>query len=604
MTQTRAHVITQYLVKVEGSDLDDALMALLVEVTVDDHRWLPDAVELRFRDHELVVVDDASLEVGKKLRVGVQSGDSPEWLADVEITSIEMMYDEGGTWTVVRGYDASHRLQRGRSARAFVKMNVADIFTKVVQGAGAPVGSVESGPVLEEVIQPNISDWEFLNRLARDFGLEVVVDRGKVGLCKPVSASAGEEMTLTLGESIHSLRVAVSAAEQVRDVQVRSWDPKQKQVVVGKADASTTVAAIGSSMEPKKMAAAFGNRTLTVTDVPYVAEQGKLTTMAKGFADQVGATFVDLEVVIDGHARAQSGKVVKLDGVGTRFGGKYVVTSARHVLGPDGYTTTLSVSGRRDTSLRGLVGSSTGSGGSVLGLVPAIVTDILDPDKKGRVKVKLPWLADDIQTDWSRTVQMGGGKGGGMVIPEVDDEVLVGFEQGRLECPYVIGGLYNGKDGPGAGAVADVDSSSGAVSRRSFADREGNRVELIKAGSGDTGVRVTTGDGKFSMYFDGKNQTIQLASAGKVEIAGDSDISLVAKGNASIEAAGNLTLKATGNIKAEATGNFDAKATGNMTAEGMATTVKGQTAVSVQGAMAELKGSAATTITGGIVKIN
>jgi phage protein D len=593
MTQSE-HIITTADVKLDGASLTPAVADLLVEVIVDDHRWLPDSVELRFRDNGLTVVDSGGFEVGKKLKVGARQGDRVAELAEVEVTAVELVYDPEGTWTIVRGLDAAHRLQRGRRIQSFVQQAVPDIFRKVVSASGAPLGTVASGPTLEEVIQPNISDWEFLRRLAGDYGLEVTVDRGKVGLSQPVKASRSADLTLRLGEHIMALRVAVSAVEAISKVEVRAWDPKQKKAVVGSAQSATDVAAIGQTSDPAKLAGTFGSRTLTVTDVPLSVKSNDLTTMARGFADQVGAASVDLEVTTMGNPGGKSGAVVQLEGVGTRFSGKYVVTAARHTLGPDGYQTTLSVSGRRDASLHGLTSAGAAQTGLVPGLVPGIVSNINDPDKKGRVKVTLPWLGDQLETDWARTVQMGGAKGGGIVIPEVDDEVLVGFEQGRLEYPYVIGGLYNGKDGPGKGAVDDV--SSGAVSRRSFADRKGNRIELVDASNGETGVLVTTGDGEFSMYFDGKAQTIKIESSGKVEISSQSDLSLSTDGN--------LTLKAKGNISAEATGNFKAKATGNFEAEGMSATLKGQTAVSVQGVAAELKGSGSTTITGAIVKIN
>lgn len=66
----------------------------------------------------------------------------------------------------------------------------------------------------------------------------------------------------------------------------------------------------------------------------------------------------------------------------------------------------------------------------------------------------LPWLSDEYASDWARTAQSGGTGGGEAFIPEVGDEVLVGFEHGHLDRPYVLAGLYNGKDRPGGGPRA------------------------------------------------------------------------------------------------------------------------------------------------------
>ena len=598
MTAAVEFIANKQRIQLEGSDLSADLMDKLVEVTVDDQRSLPDFVELRFRDQDFTVIEKGPFEVGAKLKVGVDQA-RLEWLSEVEITALELIYDPDGTWTLVRGYDSSHRLQRGRNVRTFLKSTVGDAFKKVVSGAGVTAGSVEAGPTLEELIQPNVSDWEFLQGLARDYGFELVVDQGKVGLVKPASATGTHEVIL--GEDLEAMRVALSAAEQVKEVQVRSWDPAQKKAVVGKGTPKTSVAAISTTAQ--SLAATFGNRTTTVSDMPHLTAQGALDVAAQSFAEQLASTFIDAELLIRGNAAIHSGAKITVSGAGERFSGTYLVTAARHTLSPEGYTTEVTVSGRRDATLHGLTSPGAGSAGTVLGLVPAIVTNNTDPDKVGRVKVKLPWLSEELETDWARTVQMGGAKGGGMVIPEVDDEVLVGFEHGRLECPYVIGGLYNGKDKPGTGEVDDV--SGGAVSRRSFADREGNRIELIKASDGAKGVRITTGDGKFSMYFDGKSQTIKIDSGGKVEVSSKTDLSLEAQGNLTLKATGNITAEANGNFEAKATGNFTAKATGTFEASGMTAALKGQTKASVEGSVAaELKGGATTTISGAIVKIN
>ena len=94
--------------------------------------------------------------------------------------------------------------------------------------------------------------------------------------------------------------------------------------------------------------------------------------------------------------------------------------------------------------------------------------------------------------DRSATLQLGGAKGGGLVLPEVNDEVLVGFEQGRLERPFVLGGLYNGVDKPVRGSADAVDGTSGSISCRALASRSGNTVEILDSANGVNGVRIAS----------------------------------------------------------------------------------------------------------------
>ncbi|MHC5732095.1 MAG: phage baseplate assembly protein V, partial [Nostoc sp.] len=78
-----------------------------------------------------------------------------------------------------------------------------------------------------------------------------------------------------------------------------------------------------------------------------------------------------------------------------------------------------------------------------------IVTDNKDPQGWGRVKVKFPTLTEDHASNWARVVAPGAANGRGFdCLPEVNDEVLVGFEHGDIHRPYVLGGVWNGKDAP------------------------------------------------------------------------------------------------------------------------------------------------------------
>ena len=314
--------------------------------------------------------------------------------------------------------------------------------------------------------------------------------------------------------------------------------------------------------------------------------------------------FTEVEAVVRGDPALHSGTVVELKNVGAPFEGRYVVTTARHVYdGEEGYQVWLTVSGSQDRTFLGLVGSNGSPRGSVTGLVPGIVTNAKDPDKLGRVKVKLPWLDDSFETTWARTLQQGGKSGGSLIIPEVNDEVLVGFEQGRVERPFVLGGLYNGVDKPASGDVDNVDGNSGAISRRSVASRSGHRLELFDASGGANGVRLRTADSKYDINLDQQGGGIAIASGGTVLVDGKGDVTIKAGGNLNLDVSGKLSIKAT-SIEMEATGSVAIKgATFAVDAQGKAE-VKSSGMVSVSGSMAELKGSGPTTISGMPVKIN
>ena len=91
-----------------------------------------------------------------------------------------------------------------------------------------------------------------------------------------------------------------------------------------------------------------------------------------------------------------------------------------------------------------------------------------------RVKVKYPWLDNEHESNWARVASPGAGATRGLLMtPEVNDEVLVAFEHGDMNRPYVVGGLWNGKDKP-----QRVAAKNGKVEFRSLKTRVGHEIML------------------------------------------------------------------------------------------------------------------------------
>jgi len=215
-------------------------------------------------------------------------------------------------------------------------------------------------------------------------------------------------------------------------------------------------------------------------------------------------------------------------------------------------------------------------------VVPAIVTSAKDPDQLGRVKIKLPWLADSYESWWARTVQPGAGKDrGAAVLPEVGDEVLVAFAQGDLEHPYVLGGLYNGVDKPLGGWAPNVDGTSGEIVRRGFVSRSGMVLELLERAGAESVVLSTNGGAQKIVLTQTAAKGIEILSEGPLKVQAKQAVDVSTTG-------GNVTLKGM-NVTVEATGNLELKGT-NVKLAGQA--------------MAEVSASGPTTVKGAIVRIN
>ena len=191
--------------------------------------------------------------------------------------------------------------------------------------------------------------------------------------------------------------------------------------------------------------------------------------------------------------------------------------------------------------------------GLVAGVATAIVSANTDPDQLGRVKLRLPWRAQEFETDWVRiAVPMAGPDRGTYFLPEVGDEVLVAFDRDDIRYPYVIGALWSRTDKPpeknadGKNAIRLVKTRAGHLLR--FDDSDGKGVILIQLVDGKK-VQIDT-DG---IQIDDGANTIKLdAKAGTVAIEAKQSLTLKAP-KIAIEASATLDIKGGQSMSAQAT---------------------------------------------------
>ncbi|MFF4084947.1 VgrG-related protein [Streptomyces sp. NPDC001777] len=549
----------------------------LVSCVVDENVGLPDTAVLTYRDPDHKLLTATGLTIGTPLNISVVTVQerARERLFTGEVTALELDSDTTGSFTVVRAFSRAHRLQRGRKVVAYRNMRAADIVRKVAAGAGIACGRIEAAPVTyKQLTQPNVSDWEFLQYLAGESGAHVRVDdKGLLQFVKPKPAAsapspdtsaARNPMVLEYGRNLLALRAVLTGADGADDVEVRGWDVETKRRLVAR-EPSVRSDTVSPGMSPSKAAGAFGSRArLTVADTPY-RTQAEATAVAGSLAASVSSGFGEIEAVAEGNPQLRAGEPVALGNVGPAFSGRYTATAAHHVLEPDGgYRTTVLVSAAPDRSLAGLAGGANAParGPRVPGLAIGVVTDIREgKDERGWVRLKFPWLDDTYVSDWVRTVQWGGRGGGGVFSPEVNDEVLVGFEQGLLDSPYVLGGLYNGVDKPSPHDVPLVDPTSGKVNRRSLVSRSGHRLELLDSPRGPSGVRLTSGDKQLDVTLDERRDEIAL----KVLAPGGSRVL-----SSVVLSKSGITLDA---------------GTGEVNVKGRSVTINGRTGVTVDGGL-------------------
>jgi phage baseplate assembly protein gpV len=539
----------------------------------------------------------------------------------------------------------AHRLHRGRFNRSFQNVKDSDVVSKVIGEVGISAGTVEATSTTHEYLfQENQNNMEFLRERAARNGYELFVQDGKLNFRKPKS---GGSVALTWLEELQSFKVRVSSGEQVNKVEVRGWDYEQKKAIVGTASSATVLTSNQHGTGSAKSSAFKGKPTtptVTIVDQPvYLATEA--TSIAQSLCDELGGEFIQADAIAIGNPTIRPGKVVTLQEMG-KYTGSYYVTETRHLFVNRVYTTEFSVRGLRGGDILTALSPQTRlQPGQTLMI--GMVTNNNDPKKWGRVKVKFPTLTEEHESHWARVVAIGAGPDRGFdCLPEINDEVLVAFEHGDIHRPFVLGGVWNGKDAPPTVVTESVVSSK--VRLRTFKTRTGHTLQFVeedKASSkkgvytdtvykhkihcndSEKKINIETGGSHYAL-LDDQNKKIEIKTSGGHKILMDDsakNIDLISTGNINVKSgtsgtskdininAGNINLTAMTKItlkvgsntieisqsgikingvkieaKATATANYEANASMTIKASGMMT----------------VESSAITNVKGSMVKIN
>jgi phage protein D len=550
-------LVSNVFIKIGGADVQRPVMQQLLEVIVDQHAHLPAMFTIRLLDPDLKLLDEGPFDLTKEVEIqAVKTGGEKVPLIKGEITALEPLFGEGMiAELVVRGYDKSHRLFRKTNSKAHVNKKDSDLASEFAQAAGLEAQVDTTATVYDHIYQHNQSDLAFLMQRAWRIGFECFVSEGKLFFRKPPAGQAS--VTLTWGDDLLSFRLRMTLAEQVDEVLVKGWDVSKVEAIVGQANAGKLYPKIGDSKDGAAWANTFGAGKLVIVDQPVVS-QAEANVLAAARLDEISGAFVEAEGEAFRRPDVQAGKMVKLEALGKRFSGTYLVTRANHQYTSEGLKTSFSVRGVRSGLFEDEIGRSAPLD-RWPGVAPAIVTNTDDPKTWGRVKVKFPWMADDAESDWARVVAAGAGPEAGLLAtPAVGDEVAVAFVHGDFSQPVILGGLWNGKDKvPPEGAKA---SKGEKPLVREWRSRTGHR--LVMYDNADKKVEIVTAKGHKVVLDDAKTKIEITSNGGLTVVLDDSSkkITIKAGSNVEIQAeSGNLKLSAGGNVEIQATGQVNIK---------------------------------------------
>lgn len=489
---------------------------------------------------------------------------------------------------IVECRDKACKMTLGRKNAHFVDQTDSAIIQTLIGDAGLEASVEGTSFQHKELSQYYCSDWDFMLARAELMGMLVNVEAGKVSVAAP--SFGAPVLTLTWGDNLIELHADIDARSQWKQVQAQGWDPAQQALVQGSAEAPPTLNSQGN-LDGSTLAAIASPETLTLQS-PSVADTELLNSWAKAVQLRAGLARIRGRLSFQGSELAKPGCLITLAGVGTRFNGDVFVSAVQHELA-DGNWTSEAEFGldpnwhveRPDVMAPHNGGHSPGVRGLQIGVVLKLDED---PASQSRIQIKLPSLANSTEGIWARLLQLHASNGfGAFFLPEVNDEVLVGYLDADPSCPVVLGSLYSSKQlAPYAFEAANNTKALVTRCKHRFEFNEEDKIITLTTPAAN---QLVLDDKNKSITVQDENGNSIKLEQGGITLSSPKDIKLSAKGGITLDAVGAISLSSKADIKHS----------------GMNISSEAQIAYSAKGnASAELSASGQTTVKGALVMIN
>ncbi len=572
-------------VAVNGSDLPDTFP--LAQVRVQLGLRSIGRCTLRFIDDQYTVVSSSTLRIGSSATVSAGYGNSLSTVFSGKVTSVTSEVDStyGATCTVVL-QDGAYELMRHTQVETFTNVSLKNIVERLVGAAGLSVGTVDLPTDPLKYALRNDTALGLIDEIAQRTGRDWAVHDTTFSMWRADTGKAPEAQTVRLRVGMDLLAFSARQAGDGRtEVTVNGWDPVAQSRVEGTATSPASRAGFDVT--------SGGGTTYSRVDArSAIRSQNDATIAAGAIAARTG------RVVATGKslwaAALAPGGTLTIGGAGPSNGDYYVREVSHSWL--DGHAVTHFVAGDRDPVQLSDPWESAAPTSSFRrsGLAVGLVDNLKDPERLGRVSVQMSTVSDQLTTSWARVLGLGAGaKRGQVILPEVGDEVLIGFEDDDVTRPVVLGGLYGKKSISPTDGVDD----NGAVVTRALTSRLGHTLELSDGTDPKTQHVLLAAAGlKHSLRIGKDRADLQVPAGVPLKItAGSAFIEFDGEGGLTIDAT-TITLKAKSKVAVSAP-EIDAQATATLKLQGAQASLKGTGAAVVEA-------SGILEVKGAMVKIN
>ena len=577
------HDVSTYKIVIDGTELDSSYQLLSLSVSKELNHVSSATMIFRDGDAAMQTFELSNKEdfiPGKKIEISIgrDTVNTSVFKGIIVKHSIKVKAN-GNSQLQVECMDAAVKMTIGRYSKYFENVKDSDVFDDLITKYSLTSDPETTSFNHKELVQHHISDWDFMLLRAEANGMLVNVDDGAIRIAKPKIQT--EVLQVNYGSSVLEFEAEIDARNQFKSIQAQSWDYSNQQLF--KADTSSSSFAEQGNLDAESLAEAVSPDEYEMHHSGHKLEQ-ELQDWVDGTMLRSRLAKIRGRAKFAGFAGIKPGDTVLLSGVGDRFNGKTYVTAVRQDVGEGTWNTHIQFGldpGKysfkhndiNDAPSAGLVG---GIRGLQIGIVVQLQSD---PDGEYRIRVRIPVIDNSDQGIWTRIASLDAGDDrGAFFMPEIGDEVIVGFINNDPNDPVVLGMLHSSNK-PAPITPQDANNEKGFTTR--------SKMHL--SFNDDTKTIVIDTPAGNSITIDEQSMKIEIKDQN-----------------------GNSVKMETSGITLESPANIDIKAGAVLTLVGGALlsigapslSVKADADVAIQGAVAKLSSSGITEISGSIVKIN
>jgi Rhs element Vgr protein len=488
--------------------------------------------------------------------------------------------------------DAAVKMIVGRKSLTYANKKDSDIISSIIGNYSGLTSEVTATTTLwPEQVQYYVTDWDYILALAEANGLIVTTINGKISVNAP-DKDTSSVLTVTYGDNLLGFNAKLNSTTQLGNVTSNSWDYKNQEVI----NSIATPNIVGSgNLSTKKLSEVIDLPSFQLqTSAPL--ENTDLNNWSKAQIVKSEYSKIMGEAKFQGTNLIDPGKYMTFNGLGDRFNGDYLISGVVHDLSDGNWISEVSLglspiwfTEEPDVMAPPASGLLPGARGLLNGTVKQIFGD---PDSQYRILVDIPLFDTNGSGIWARLSNFYSTSGAGaFFLPEVGDEVILGFLNEDPRFPVILGSMYSSsKIKPFAGVEPNEKNSKKAIVSKSgisveFDDE--NKIWTVATPNKNT---IIISDKDKQITIKDENQNSIVMSSNGIDMSSPKSIN--------ISSQEKVTIKGTMGISIESNG-------GDVETKGMNIKENADMQYSAQGGqIAQVSAGMELTLKGAMVMIN